>query len=267
MIIIERLETKCSNRYKYGIDIDKSAIQAFPDVIDNTPQNNAYSTAMRCFDSSLGWCWLEWHRTQNKENIATVIGFLVERVRDVNKLAVNDGLRRLHDIFMLQAAILTGSQKVMNEAANLAGRFDPGSGRYAYEWGLVGVYRDAILGDIPSMRASYDLMMSSRPSPPYRMPLKSVVSAFVAKDDRKLEQALKRLWKSEWEKLEVKEKGVLDKSGDKIRVSLRQRGPNNLWPWPEAAFTKLAVIGGAKISGDPLWCPADFLKMNLTIQL
>ncbi len=167
---------------------------------------------------------------------------------------------------MLQAAILSGSRKVINEAANLAGRFDPSTGRYAYEWGLVGVYRDAILGDTDSMRASYDLMMSSRPSPPYRMPSKAVVNAFVTNDEKKLGQTLKRVWKSEWDKLGGKENGILDKEEDKIRVSLRHRSPNDLWPWPEAAFAKLAVMKGATMPCDALWCPADFLKMNLIPQ-
>ena len=98
MIIVERLETECSNRYNHSLDIGKSALHAFPDVIDSTPPNKAYSSAMRCFDSALGWCWLEWHRSPNGDHIANTIGFLVDRVRDVNRLAVNNGLRRLHDI-------------------------------------------------------------------------------------------------------------------------------------------------------------------------
>jgi hypothetical protein len=211
MIVIENLEDECSGRC-HGLKFLKSALEACPNLTDYKETNNAYSRAMACFDSALGWCWLEWHRTQNGEHIGDVIDFLVDRVREVNRLAANDGLRRLHDIFMLQAAILSGRRKVMNAAANLAGRFDPSSGRYAYEWGLVGILREAILGDTDSMRASFDLMMSSRPSPPYRMPSKAVVNAFVANDGKKLAQTLRRLWKSEWDRLEVKEKGILERT-------------------------------------------------------
>ncbi len=116
------------------------------------------------------------------------------------------------------------------------------------------------------MQASFDLMMSSRPSPPFRMPSRAVVNAFVANDDKKLAQTLKRLWRTEWNKLEVKEKGILERTEERIRVSLRQRGPNDLWPWPEAAFAKPALMKGTKLPSDPLWCPEGFLKMNLMRQ-
>lgn len=262
-VLIEGLETECSSRYRFGLQLGKGATEAFPYLQSENPTSNAYSEPMACFDSTLSWCWMEWHRSGDMKLIARTIGSLVERVREINRLAVNDGLRRLHDIFMLQAAVLSGDNHVMQEAANLAGQYDPSSGRHAYEWGLVGVYKGSIINDPKYLRKSFDLMMTSRPSPPYRMPSKTVVEAFVIKDAKKLARTLKSLWKREWDTL-AKQKGILERSEDRVRITLRPRGPNDMWPWPEVAIAKLAVMNGAEIPVDPLWCPKEFLHSSPT---
>jgi len=259
-ITIERLDHYCSGALR-GLDLGSSASLAYPYLQDSNPTNNAYSSSMHTFENALSWIFYEWHRSQDSKAIAEAVKFMVHRIADVNKLAVNGGLRRLHDIFMLQTAILSGSRSVMHEAADLAGSYDPTARKpHAYEWGLVGIYKGAIWGDLKEMEQGFALFASSRPSPPHRMPGAALVKAFVEGDFKKVASSVKGVWKRDWERLEQKEKGVIERTPDAIRVNFRLRYPDNLWPWPEAAFLKLAVMRGEKMPSDPLWCPDAFLR-------
>lgn len=258
-IIIEKLGEECSNRIK-GLQLRTKAAAAFELLRSKNPTNNAYSEPMSCLGWTLAWMWLEWHRTKDMAGIAEAAGFVVRRVREVNRLAMNEGLRRLHDVMLLQSAILSGDHKLMQEAAGMAGRYDPVSGKHAYEWGLVQVYKGAIQADGKAMRTGHALMRTGRPCPPYRMPASAVVASFVASEDKKLGQALKRVWARDWESLEKNENGMLERLETQARVSLRQRTSDILWPWPEAAFAKLAVMRGADMPSDPLWCPEEFQR-------
>lgn len=257
-LIIHDLEKQCAGNL-YGLYLGKDASAAFPYLQSGNPTSNSYSSPMRAFEYALSWIFYEWHRIGDAKAIAEAIRLMVSRVRDVNALAVNDGLRRRHDIFMIQAAILSGSRSAMQEAAALAGHFDPVKNVHAYEWGLVGIYRGAILGDAKVVEDGFVLFASSRPSPPHRFPGPALVKAFVDGDFKKLASSAKGVWRRDWERLEEKEKGVVERTPDTIRVNLRLRGPDNLWPWPEATFAKLAFMRGAKMPSDPLWCPESFL--------
>lgn len=259
IVTIEKLGEECSNRIE-GLQLHTEADVAFELLRSKNPTNNAYSEPMSCLGWTLAWVWLEWHRTKDMTAIAEAAAFVVRRVRDVSRLAMNEGLRRLHDVMLLQCAILSGDRELMQEAAGMAGRYDPVSAQHAYEWGLVEVYRGAIQTDAKAMRTGHALMESGRPCPPYRMPAKAVVAAFVASDDKTFGQALKRVWARDWEILEKKEKGMLERSEAQVRISLRQRTSDVLWPWPEAAFAKLAVMRGTGTPSDPLWCPAEFQR-------
>ena len=259
-ISIDDLEKCCANSF-YGVDLVKSATKAFRYLQCQNPTINAYASPMHSFESALSWVFYEWHRSHDIKAITEAISFMVHRVQDVNALATNNGLRRLHDIFMIQAAILSGSGSAMREAAALAGSYDPTlQWSHAYEWGLVAIYKGAILDDTKIMEEGFALFASSRPSPPHRMPGTALVKAFVDRDFKKLAVSVKSVWKRDWDRLDEKEKGIAARTSDLIRVNLRLRDPANLWPWPEATFAKLAVLRGAKMPSDPLWCPESFLQ-------
>ena len=257
-INIHCVDKYASEKRAYGVEPDVSAREAFRNLTDENPTNNAYSWAMGSLDATLSWIFYEWHRSHSLNLIRSTVGQVVDRVHEVNRLASNQGLRRLHDIFLLQAAILSGSKAIMREAASLAGGYD-GMIEHAYPWGLVELYKRAILDDDAGIKSAFELMMKSRPSPPYRMPLKSVVTDFVLKEQKKFAQTLQRVWTREWKLLEVRQRGVINRTDECIIVSLRERGANDLWPWPEVAFAKLAILRDWKIPNDCLWCPEEFV--------
>lgn len=244
---------------KIGMFLERDINDAFPSLTDSRPTSNAYAGPMRALDSALSWIFFAWHREKSVKQIIPIIERLVERAAVLQKVAANQRLRRLHDIFLLQAAILCGSPRVMKMAVALTGNCDADSEQHAYEWGLVGLYKFGILGDSSGVERSLMLMRSSRPSPPYRMPSMSLTTAFALDKEKAFCAALARVFIKEWDQLETKEHGIIERGSEYVRVTLRERDPRNRWPWPEAALGKMAVLKGWQTPSDPLWCPHEFL--------
>ncbi len=83
------------------------------------PFEDGFSSPRCWTEGCLGWIWCQWLSQTNPETIRKEVGFVVDRGMEMQERCSNQRYRCLHDLWLLNCAILAASPEKL---AALAGR-------------------------------------------------------------------------------------------------------------------------------------------------
>lgn len=265
-VVIDDLGKLADQRYQ-RLKVGQPAGQAFPELYAGRCLVGLELSEPRdLLLNALIWSWLEWHRTSDFPRISRTLGEVVGRSLDVYGLSfAREDPRRWEyfESFLIQCAILTGCQDTWREVATRVKAADPGQTHYQFVQAWTGVLKYRILG-LPGEEQQLEVLKRKRSARVYAWPANKLVECFVRRDGKGFSKAVKIACEKHWEYAE--QGHAVTRSGEFTHINLhfRRKNPHFLWPWVEAAFTKLALLDGTTMSYDSFWFPLAFVRAMAT---
>jgi hypothetical protein len=256
--VFQNLQKNIADCYS-GILLEVSLEQEFPKLYGHG-MGSAYSVPATAVRNALSWLWLKWHADHSFSEIRPVISQVASRSLELHSRINSTYFRAEHDSFLLHCVILAGDDGLAKTVAGSVRMGDSKSAGYQYYYAWNGTLASHILGDERAVAAQADIMSRFKPNRAYPWPTAKLVSSFLDRDFKSLNDVLKYTYRKELARLRSKkEKVLVAETADSLMLDFRDRYLNFFWPWPEAAFAKLACRQGATLAFDPLWIPEAFI--------
>ena len=230
---------------------------AFPDVVTKGLVRPTH--ALR---AAINWAWLKWHDSRDFAAISTDLAGVVLRGVSLYELKDFDGpnwFRDLHDVFLVQAAVLSGRPDVMRRAAEAARPASSRTARYQFFEAWTGILTARILGDASAESRQHALYRTFKPDRTFLWPGAGLVDTFVARDYAAFAKAVKSGCERQW-KMAERQEALSENTDGSLVVRLSNKHQHFFWSYVEATFAKLAMSDGAEVSYDSFWFPNDFAQ-------
>lgn len=210
--------------------------------------------------TALKWLWLQWHAGAAYPKILKSVTMVVERSLDAAARAPNDPQRGEHDAYTQMAAILSGSVELayMAAEASTAAKADSRAKQFYPAW--AGILKFRLLDKQADELKQLAVLKKNKGAGMSAEPSNALAEAFCKRNYGALAaEAGKSSARIQKEAVDL---GTLKTKGKTSVLRLTGTGKvfHLRWPWPAAAFLKLAVLEEAEVKFDDFWIPEGFLN-------
>ncbi len=236
------------------------------------PFEDGFSIPRGWAEGCLGWIWCQWLSQAPAETIRKEVEFVVDRGMEMQERCPNQRYRCLHDLWLLNCAILAaGSEKL----AELAGRVVDSNGDtsprskdtsppsnngelFAAAW--CGMLKYWILGDFKKSVREAEIIWGAYRYDIARAAPKALVAKWLEGDWKSFVKRQQKDFKALWERAR-KNRVVLSESDSEIVIAFNRVGvPGDGWCWAHCGLAMLAHRQGVEVATDPFWFPSHALQ-------
>jgi hypothetical protein len=227
----------------------------------------------RCWtEGCLGWIWCQWLSQASPETIRKEVEFVVDRGMEMQERCSIQRYRCLHDLWLLNCAILAASPEKL---AALAGRVVDSKGDtsrqskdtsppnnngelFAAAW--CGMLKYWILGDLQKSIQESELIWGAYRYDIARFAPKSLVAKWLAGDLRAFVKLQQKDFNGLWEWARKNQIVVSESDSETVIAFHRMPVPGRGWSWAHCGLAMLAHRHGVEVATDPFWFPPHALQ-------
>jgi len=228
------------------------------------PFEDGFSIPRSWAQGCLGWIWCQWLSKATGRTIQKEVEFVVERGMEMQEKSENQNYRCLHDLWLLNCAILASGDGQLKKLASSVidsngDKRKPLNNGELFSAAWCGMLKYWILGDAKKAAEQYEIAGVANREEISRAAPKSLVAKWLAGDWKSFAGEQRKDFKTLWERAK-KDEAVISKDENEVvivfnRIPLPGRG----WCWSHNGLAMLAHRRGVEIATDSFWLPAHAL--------
>jgi hypothetical protein len=215
----------------------------------------------------MGWIWYQWLLGSAGNEITQQVEAFVQRGLEYRNRSRSYYKLPLHDLFLLNCAILASRHDQLLQVAEIIGDGSGDKGERPQDNGELfvalwtGAMKYWILGDTEKATLQFTQIWSTRREQGVTMAPKNLAQAWLKRDWTKFVNAQGKDFERLWTRARKDETIVGPESDRETTVTLNQYYVETDWCWHHCGLALLAHRQGIKIATDPLWFPSHALEV------
>lgn len=232
---------------------------------ERDPFEGGFSVPRGWAEGCLGWIWCQWLSGAPKEKIQNEVEFVVARGMEVQEQSRNQNYRCLHDLWLLNCAILASSNSQLEKLAesvvdSRGDKQEPRNNGELFAAAWCGALKYWILGDPKQAANQFETVGKAYRYDIARVAPKSLVSQWLAGDWKSFVKEQRKDFKALWEWLRKNRLVVSENESETVIAFDQLPVPGRGWCWSHCGLAMLAHRQGVEVTTDPFWFPPHALQ-------
>jgi hypothetical protein len=248
--------------YTLGSGTRKEAEEKFD------PFQDGFSSPRRWAEGCLGWIWLQWLSQTPSEIIRKEVDFVLNRGMEMQEQCPNQSYRGLHDLWLLNCAILAVDSDKLRQLAErvIDSSGDPKRGSppknngelFAAAWS--GMLKYWILGDLQKAVKESEVIWGAYRYDIARVAPKPLVAKWLDSDWKGFVKLQQKDFNALWDWARKNKIVVSENDNEKVIAFNLLPVPGRGWCWSHCGLAMLAHRQGVEVATDPFWFPRHALQ-------